>query len=238
MGDIPIRPPSGKSWFPDGFWKRPKLEVEKRGEPTNTRLFQAIGGALTDFEKSQEHLAHLYQHLSGLGPQEAKPAVRTFGTIENIRTRTDAIMAVAELYFGQHWKLPVKKCFSALMRDVNEASYRRNDIAHGTVINVRTFVESGRPVNKTSGHMLVAPSYMTGRTSSNPILNPNDEFSASLSDYRFDRQVVVSFGEKFVQLSNVIIQVAHRCMKDQETGLPRLIRVLKEADPSRLHINE
>ncbi len=234
MPDYPTEPVSNKSWFPDHYWARPKIAERPVGDLTDRRLYQAVGIALTDFEKSQESLAYLYSYLVGAkqGQGDQAAALRTFGAIEAAQPRIEAVRQVAQLYFAPYWHIPeIRTPFRLLLDDAKKAADRRNDIAHGKVVHIRQFVKGGRQVNLTSGYMLVAPSYMTGRTDPFPSEDEDDIFGITKSHYRFNTQDILSYSKKFSVLSNSLVHYAHGCFRDETYNIPRFIQKMKAADP-------
>lgn len=122
------------------------------GHATPDPLYQAVGQALSNWERLEGEMAHLYSQFLGRGeaPHFHIPAVRAFGTLNSPAGKADMIAAAAEAYF--HWlafdeRINVNAaimqefaCVEAELRNILKTyrgwMSRRNDIAHGYVAQV------------------------------------------------------------------------------------------------------
>jgi hypothetical protein len=105
---------------------------ENRGDVQSATVHEAVGYALSNWELMEEKLAELYLALAG-APND--PVRRAFGSIESNSGRRKAIEAAAEAYFGRYWEDDeVRRAFRVLIKAVEWAAKRRDDIAHGIVL--------------------------------------------------------------------------------------------------------
>lgn len=129
-------------------WDRPGTGSPFRiGHASPEPLYLAVGKALSEWERLEGEMAHLYSQFLGRGeaPEFHIPAVRAFGTLTSPATKADMIAAAAEAYF--HWltfdqrintnavAMQELAVVGAELRNILK-SYRgwmsrRNDIAHG-----------------------------------------------------------------------------------------------------------
>jgi len=182
----------------------------------------------------EESFAFFYSILCGgnQGDDAHRSTLRTFGAIENTLGRVNAVRAIAGICFPPYWHIPeVKIPLIVLLDDVKWGAHRRNDIAHGKVVRIRQYVKGGVDVNLDSGCLLVAPSYMTGRTDPFPSEDEDDIFGITKSHYRFNTMDILSYAKKFLALNNCLVNYTYTTVKVKETNIPRLIAEMQSADP-------
>jgi hypothetical protein len=221
---------------PKGFWKHPEPGSRKQGEPSPDLIFYAVGRSLTDWANLEETLASLYRMLCAPTTVSTDRAMmRTFGSIESVPARVKTLLAVAEVYFEHFWRYPgIKEVVDAIAEELNQATRIRNEIAHGKVISLTTVGtdETGAPRTENSGHILVSPNYMTGRTSPFPLVIDDDKFyPISSSLYRYNSQDILRFASQFCELNSIVMSYMTEIYKDEKTWLPKVILQEATDDP-------
>ena len=212
--------------FPDGFWSRPRIDPNRKGDLSSQAIYEAVGQALSQFEQVEETLSTLFLKLTledGVTAHGGSMAViRAFGAIEANSARLAVIEAAAEVYFGSYWKIPeVREQFDQVIKNVRLAAYVRNEIAHGKCLSVTAHGknELGETTVTVSGYFLVAPSYITGRTSYGKTIDRSDPLGFTMSDYRFTAADIISFGDKFgilwTKISNYMTSM------NKQNGMPK-----------------
>ena len=215
--------------FPSNFWDRPKVKARLIGDVSEAPLYLAVGAALTTWEITEEIFAHLFSIFSQAGGpvtdmSSMLAVTRVFGAIENTNGRLAAFEAVAEVYFGEYWHFPeVKKPVQRLINEIKFASWRRNDIAHGKVIRLQVHGEEGENSVRHLGCLLVAPTYMTGRTSLFADFSEEDKFAFTKSLYRFNSNDILSYKNKFEALRLKMIDYIQTIYKDPQTRIPKIV---------------
>jgi hypothetical protein len=225
--------------FPKEYWSRPPPADRKTGDPSVDQIYHAVGAALSSWESTEESFALLFAVLSQGRELDVHNSLRrAFGSIENTAGRIRAVQAVAPVYFGQYWELAeVRRPLTVLLEEVQHASYRRNDIAHGKALNVITHDRSpdGSLTERRLGALLVAPEYMTGRTNLDvQAFGEDDAFALTRSHYRFTSSDILSFARKFSELQFQITYYIQTVAKDEKTRLPKVIVEMSQADPEAL----
>ena len=130
-------------------WDRPSLGSPYRtGDYDADKIYQAVGRALSKWERLEGEIVHLYAAIVGAtGNYFGIPSIRAFGTLNSPSTRADMIAAAAEALFHRLGfeegivadKIDRKKMEATEtgLRDILKAyrgwMSRRNDIAHGYV---------------------------------------------------------------------------------------------------------
>src|SRR5882672_10154588 len=141
------------------YWDRPASR--KQGDPSGTLIFQAVGQALSSWERADQELATLFWILTGCSEDAvASTAIkRAYGSIESNVGRRKAVLAVAEVHFRKYWHIKaVFHSINQILEAMSFASHRRDDIAHG-------IVQDGIVINgHNHGAFLMPPEYNTGRT--------------------------------------------------------------------------
>jgi hypothetical protein len=124
--------------FPNDFWARPSPSMS--GDPDPSVTFAAVGQALSMWELIEEQLASLCLVFSGLAEDGKLNTAyrRLFGSIESSSARRAAILEAAAVYFLRDKDGTMFKKLDALLRQVSDASRRRDDIAHGIVSKLTT----------------------------------------------------------------------------------------------------
>jgi hypothetical protein len=192
--------------FSEAYWSRPdpRDQGDLRAEP----IYQAVGVALSEWEKADQQLAHLFLVLTEATGRAFIAVRRAYGSIESNTGRRNAVLAAAEVFFGHYWnEQPIKNSLTSVVQCVGWASKRRDDIAHGVVV-VHKDIFKGLAVidpGDDRGAFLMPPEYNTGRI--------NARFTESSDDhplwfmrakYRFTSEDILSMASKFTELQDVI----------------------------------
>jgi len=75
--------------------------------------------------------------FSILVESQSPAALRAYGTIANANGRREALQQAGLIYFRERADSDDAKDFRAILANYNEASGRRNDVAHGMVAQVK-----------------------------------------------------------------------------------------------------
>jgi hypothetical protein len=182
------------------YWERPN--PQKMGDPDNERIFQAVGSALSNWERAEEALSSLFLAVTEQDNYSANPVKRAFGSIDSSSVRRKAILAAAEAYFSDDWEdKDVRLPFFKVLEAVSFASKRRDDIAHGTVSRHRV---DGKPF----GSFLQPPHYNTERTKAYARLDEDDPLYFLFTDFRYVSADISAFDTKFQELGAAIHYLA------------------------------
>ena len=124
-------PPTPKSPKP---WDPPPLALDS-GDVSASVTYEAVGRALSQWEKFESELAALFAVFVGGHPTSVPPAIRAYGSIQTFRGRADMIEAAAEAFFAifPNPQLDLETRASKFMVRARGWSSRRNEIAHGVV---------------------------------------------------------------------------------------------------------
>jgi hypothetical protein len=181
------------------FWKNLRVKCD-RGEPGSMKIYEAVGVALSTWESVEECMVHLFMMFTGLryGTAEYRVVARAFGSIEFGSGRRDATEAAAEAYFGPYIEI-VGIEFNNVLLQVSHAANRRNDIAHGRVLDIPTY-----------GRLLLPPRYNTGRTL---IAADDDEHGYKSAEYRFDADAIQRCASAFEELTHQLKRYADSVAK-------------------------
>lgn len=192
--------------FTEPYWKRPPNQ--NQGDVKAATVYEAVGYALSNWEMMEENLAQLYLALAS-APSD--PVRRAFGSIESNTGRRKAIEAAAEAYFGRYWEDDeVRRAFRLVVKAVEWAAKRRDDIAHGIVL--------GQQIDDVHfGVFLFPPDYNTSRTHLYADTGAGDPLAHTMTKYRFTSDQIRAFAVKFTELRHAVEQYAGHIMKDGET---------------------
>jgi hypothetical protein len=136
--------------------------VRDKGDDKDDTTYTAVGRALTRWEWVEEACGRLFAILVGAPPAdlEMAPAVRAYGAIVSFNARSEMLRAAAVVYFLEHPNANLEKRFEDLMSECTGFATRRNEIAHGKVLQVMQEVIDGP--DKPAGHYLI-PNYYNPR---------------------------------------------------------------------------
>jgi hypothetical protein len=183
---------------PEKYWARPASV--HYGDSEIDLLYSLVGQILSQWEEVELALANLFSVMSEADTPASSMAVnRTYGAIGFNSGRRQAVSFVAELYFGRQFWRKAKADLNLLLKHIEYASSRRDDVAHGRVTSVT--------VNGVyHGCFLVAPEYNT--RFSYPYMGDvkDDPISFLRSRYRYTGNDLMILLQKLSQLR---LQVHH-----------------------------
>lgn len=130
--------------------------ILEQGDPDPTRLWTAVGMALTAWEKLDQVQANLFGLLVGSRMGAASEA---YGTIIASASRATISKAAAEVVLKDDDAL-LKETLK-MLREIGETSARRGEIAHGIVSHYSSTSNpgNGEIKQRDHGHFLVPPTY-------------------------------------------------------------------------------
>lgn len=139
----------------------PKLD---RGDEDPTALYSAVGQALTIWERLEDLHAWMFSTLVG---SRSNSAYVAYGYVDNSSTRLSMNKAAAKITLKGDPKL-LTDLIKTLDR-IESFRVRRNDIAHGMVVNFQSSItgDEGKVVVTHHGHFLVPPYYSSKKRSRN-----------------------------------------------------------------------
>jgi hypothetical protein len=135
------------------LWDVPKLP--QQGDPEKALTYEAVGMALSNWEAFEGSLRMLFATFLRADVDIA--AKRAFGALATFRARVDLIEAAAEAYFAIYPARRIKADYRSLMNRALKYGARRNEIAHGRVIEFK-----GK-ARKRDGWALYPSSYSTNK---------------------------------------------------------------------------
>lgn len=220
MPNHPLRNPI----LNESYWRRP--EARKHGDRSSPALYQAVGRALSNWERADQEMASLFMVLVGCDDPVTSTAVRrAYGSIESNVGRRNAILAAAEIYFRKHWHIKsIRTSIVEVLEGVSFASKRRDDIAHGIVI------DGIRVDGADYGVFLMPPEYNTGRT--HAFIDLNDPLGFMRARYRYVADDIESISKKFEKLREVIRNYLLSCCPRNDGSIP-LVEYLLQSDSKR-----
>jgi hypothetical protein len=103
------------------------------GDTSEDTTFAAVGRALTRWEEFEVMFASLFSTLVGTDDNTAA-AIRAYGSVITFRGRAEMVRAAGEVHFRLFPNDALAKAFNTFVNQLtNNASPRRNEIAHGIV---------------------------------------------------------------------------------------------------------
>lgn len=211
------------------YWNEPDLKIFGDQDPDKIRF--AVGHALSNWEYVEEEISLLFMQLTECEPNSQSYTVvrRSFGAVDISSQRRKMLAAAAQVYFDEHWT-KASGTFKKLIETIARASRRRDNIAHGTVIDSIASGNSGHIVIrsiqpgigfkagdvKNRGAFLVPASYNTERN-----FLPNEQDDDNILGflpgiYRYTSEDILMFSEKFRTLKVAIVRYQQSIKK----GLP------------------
>lgn len=94
-------------------------------------IYTAVGKALSAWELIEHHLARMFAFFCGA--HDPVLLKRAYGSVTSYLGRSDMLESVAEVYFHRRSAHPMKDRFFSVLKEVDNFSPRRNEIAHGVV---------------------------------------------------------------------------------------------------------
>jgi hypothetical protein len=191
--------------FEQAYWERPSLRM--MGEENPSKIYHAVGYALSQWEHADQALSQLFLALTGCSdPTTYRVIQRSYGSITSNSGRREAVLAAAEIYFAPSWEIKaVRKSIVDITDAVGRASRRRDDVAHGIVWGNITVDET------VYGSFLMPPEYNTGRTYAS--ISPGDPLGFQRAKYRYISDDIEGFAFKFSQLRNYIWEYTAKVYK-------------------------
>jgi hypothetical protein len=120
---------SGGDMTTPSRWDRPPRPTV--GDRRKTKIYMAVGYALSQWEVVELRLASIYAHFLGVRPLEAI-RTREYTKADKFDARSGVIeSAGCQQYFKRNCSQALEGEFLSLMSEARAASQRRNDIAHG-----------------------------------------------------------------------------------------------------------
>jgi hypothetical protein len=102
-------------------------------DPRDT--YYGVGVVISGWESIEFEFARLYSVFKGLGPKNGD-AIQEYGTGRIFRERADALSTLSERYFTKNCNQAHEAEYAKLLVAAVGFSARRNEVAHGIVINV------------------------------------------------------------------------------------------------------
>ena len=204
------------------YWERPV--PRDRGDSNAQIIYQAVGHALSSWEKADQELAALFSVLTDCAdePTSARTIRRAYGSIESNSGRRKAVEAVAEVFFGAHWhEKAVRQSLTEIINAVQRASRIRDDIAHGIVWS--DIVIEGNDY----GAFHMPPEYNTGRTHAFRI--DDSELGVLLAKYRYTADDIAKFAQKVLELTETIHSYIRSIIRREDGTIP-LVQTLQAID--------
>lgn len=106
--------------------------IPRRGEDNREIIYEAVGRALSHWERFELELACLYAALIGLRPPEATRHP-DYVRARIFKDRADVTDRTGKQFFIKNCNQGIEKRFDDLICESRLAAARRNDIAHGVV---------------------------------------------------------------------------------------------------------
>ncbi len=131
-----MSPNPRKPWEPAAF--------PEKGDTHEDVTFAAVGRALSQWERLEVALAGLFAAFVGGKKQEEAIAMRAYGGVVASSARTVMINAAAETYFHLFPNPSLQKLVDELLSELRNYGARRNEIAHGMVMNYSVYTPPGR----------------------------------------------------------------------------------------------
>lgn len=193
---------------PEKYWARPN-PPSHQGDPNAAPIYFAVGEALSNWESLEGALCTLFVMVTGASesPRVNSALRRAYGAIGFNSGRRNAIALAAEVYFGPHWTA-AKVELNRLLHHVEQASLRRDDIAHGYVCGFKTG-------DTDHGCFLIPPEY-NARMTFAFMQPPRDTFSIARAKYRFTSANIKQYNARFHELSIKILNYLVKIKKDAD----------------------
>lgn len=117
-------------------WNRPAWP--KTGNKKQATVYQAIGKALTEWERYEVALAVLFECFANPHHHSSRPGLfaaagRAFGSVRTFEGRVAMLEAAAECYFIDYPVPSLEERLDEVIKNGRRFCSRRNDIAHGVV---------------------------------------------------------------------------------------------------------
>jgi hypothetical protein len=158
------------------------------GDETPDIIYTAVGAALSRWEAAEMKLASLFSVL--LGIHSSTPALRAYGAVTTFQVRQQMVLAAADSFFHDNPDPDLQRRIHDLFKKLmNDASARRNEIAHGIVTNIHTS-------RKLPNYFLVPPYHSTRKRGHD-----------AEPSYLYTASHISTYAMHFDTLSKIIFQV-------------------------------
>lgn len=178
----------------DSFFRSAPLATEP--DHDDARLFGAVGWMMSSWEWVEFRLSVLYSAFVGLPDGQA---LYQYGSASIFRERFNTLARAADAHFVAFCDQALEGEFNNLTADVADLANRRNDIAHGVVLDVTEFpyytnVQVSRPGAKNfllvphlyaglMRHGVVGPKYAYASTDIRRCINAAIEIEQAIKDF-------------------------------------------------------
>jgi hypothetical protein len=183
-------------------WDPPPLP--ERGDATEDITFAAVGRALTGWEIFEQSFALLFAVI--LGAQPSYAAMRAYGSVLTFRGRSEMVKQAAEAHFQQFPNRDVLAQLRQLLKDANNYSPRRNEIAHGFV---RPYAETNANL-VGEGFVLCPSDYATNKTEITFLtmgMSFGRPFRFIKPRYAYSSVEIDALGQRFRELAPVVVPI-------------------------------
>jgi hypothetical protein len=187
-------------------WEVP--DQPKFGDTSNDITFRAVGQALSQWEWFEGNLSLAFSYLIGTGYGNIA-ASRAYGSVEVFRVRKNLIENAAEVYFKYTKDDHLQAELESLLKQANEFSGRRNEIAHG-IVNQYFAVKPGVVTHK--GWVLY-PAYYATRKRKLPEKEPLTDITPT---YAYSSVEIEYFGREFSKLAQKAIEILTRLTQHEQ----------------------
>jgi hypothetical protein len=188
-----------------GMTVNPWDVLEPDGAETEPeKLYASIGRALSEWEWTEQQLAHFFGFFCG--GEDTFAARRAYGSVITFRGRADMLRSAAEAHFHTKPGHKMKDRFEGLLKLTGNYSPRRNEIAHGLVTAAYYEFEEGRSPQKHSVEeflnaqrwLLCPPEYATNKITLMPI--GDDEKITGRRKYAYSCKEIDHYGKQFREI--------------------------------------
>lgn len=135
-------------------WDIPSLP--EKGDEADSLTYEAVGRALSAWESFELELSRIFGALIG-AHEGLLAAMRAYGSVVAFRGRAEMVAAASEVFFLVHANEKLEGDLASLMKLAKNYSARRNEIAHGIVLEFAQFAA------EREGFCLGPPAYATNK---------------------------------------------------------------------------
>ncbi|HEY8215394.1 MAG TPA: hypothetical protein VIG36_14840 [Methylocystis sp.] len=169
-------------------FERPK--APSKGDRNPEAIYLSVGRALSTWEHTERSFAGLFAGI--VSPSKGSfPARRAYGTIISQKNRREMIEKASEAFFAFFKDEDLEKALKETLNFYSDAAARRNDIAHGIVLQPKL----------GAGYFLTANLYTSKRKlyADHP--------------YYYNSQIIDKFSDSFSSLSGSASHIINRMAK-------------------------
>ncbi len=189
------KPKKEKTPKPSKPWDDPPTKAN--GDDSPVPLFQAVGYALTCWERLDEALASLFNELVQSRQGEALAA---YGIVSSSASRSSMILVAIAYLFPSG--TPLRNQIESTLSEIGHLAGKRNNIAHGVVSSVHATMTHPGGQKKSTGHYLIPAHYLTRKALSPDeitLLLQQDPATSSpiMQKYAYTADQIRDFAEHF-----------------------------------------